>query len=179
MKNDKNHDTPRIYASVPIGSTVVVQYEDGRLWAHGTVENKGDHNHNGRPYTTQMTKADWLITRNSKHVKPTQITAEQYLQDQLNKHVVTDPPEDILKQLEKQMHTNHACLEQSTEKHTNNMLHKSMTTNRQDNSQTNKVVNNGQKVSDNIMPFHKNVEGNSGASDSHQNKIRKNSKKSR
>ena len=25
-KNDKNHDTPRIYASIPIGSTVAVQY---------------------------------------------------------------------------------------------------------------------------------------------------------
>ena len=36
-----------------------------------------------------------LTTRNSKHVKPTQITAEQYLQDQLDKQTVTDPQEDI------------------------------------------------------------------------------------
>ena len=32
----------------------------------------------------------WLITRNSQHVKPTQITAEQYLWDQLDEHIVTD-----------------------------------------------------------------------------------------
>ena len=43
-------------------------------------------------------------TRNSKHVKPTQITAKQYLQHQLDKHIVTDPEKDILKQLEKQTH---------------------------------------------------------------------------
>ena len=29
MKNDKHHDTPRIYASIPLGSTVAIQYEDG------------------------------------------------------------------------------------------------------------------------------------------------------
>ena len=48
MKNDKNHDTPRIYASIPIGSTVVVQCEDGGPWTHGAVESKGDQNCNGR-----------------------------------------------------------------------------------------------------------------------------------
>ena len=31
MKNDKNHDTPRMCASIPIGSTVVVHCEDGGL----------------------------------------------------------------------------------------------------------------------------------------------------
>ena len=35
------------------------------------------------------------------HVKPTQMTVEQYLWNQLDKHIVTDPLEDILKQLEK------------------------------------------------------------------------------
>ena len=40
-------------------------------------------------------------------MKPTQITAEQYLRDQLDKHIVTGPLEDILKQLEKQILTNH------------------------------------------------------------------------
>ena len=39
-------------------------------------------------------------------MKPTQITAEQYLQYQLDKHIVTDPSEDI-DQLEKQTHINH------------------------------------------------------------------------
>ena len=37
-KNAKNHDTSRIYASIPIGSTVSVQHEDWGLWTHGTVE---------------------------------------------------------------------------------------------------------------------------------------------
>ena len=37
VKNDMNNDTPRKYASIPIGSTVAVQCEDGGLWTHGTV----------------------------------------------------------------------------------------------------------------------------------------------
>ena len=41
-----------------------------------------------------------------KHVKPTQISAEQYLHDQLHKHSKTDPLENILTQLEKQPATN-------------------------------------------------------------------------
>ena len=56
MKNDKNHDSPRKYAFIPIGSTVVVQCEDNRLWTHGTIEGKGDHDHNNRSYTIQVTK---------------------------------------------------------------------------------------------------------------------------
>ena len=50
-KNDKNHDTPRMYASILIGSTVVVQDEDGGPRTHGTVERRGDHNHNDRSHT--------------------------------------------------------------------------------------------------------------------------------
>ena len=50
-KNDKNHDTFRRYASISMGSTVVVQHEDGGSWTHGTVESKGNHNHNDRSYT--------------------------------------------------------------------------------------------------------------------------------
>ena len=51
MKNDKNHNTPRIYASIPIGSTVEVQCKDEGPWTLGRVESKGNHNHNGRSYT--------------------------------------------------------------------------------------------------------------------------------
>ena len=40
-----------------------------------------------------------------------QITAEQYPQDQLDKHIVTDPLEDILNQLEKQKHTSHTYIQ--------------------------------------------------------------------
>ena len=31
MKDDKNKGTPKNYVSIPIGSTVVVQREDGRI----------------------------------------------------------------------------------------------------------------------------------------------------
>ena len=55
-KNDKNHDTSRINASIPMGSTVVVQHKVGVSWIHEIVESKGNHNHNGRTYTTQVTK---------------------------------------------------------------------------------------------------------------------------
>ena len=41
------------------------------------------------------------------------------------------------------------------------------TNNREDNSQTNREVNNGQKVSGNNMPFHKNAKENSQESDTH------------
>ena len=50
MKNDKNHDAPRMYASIPIGYTVVVQHEDGGMWTHGIMEGRGNHNHNDRLY---------------------------------------------------------------------------------------------------------------------------------
>ena len=43
-----------------------------------------------------------VVTRDRIHIKPTQITAEQYLQEQLQKHTTTDSLEDILKQLDKQ-----------------------------------------------------------------------------
>ena len=52
--------------------------------------------------------------------------------------------------------------------HTSNTLHKSMTTNNEDNiSQTNREVNNGQKVSVNSMPFNRNAEENTEGSDAH------------
>ena len=47
-------------------------------------------------------------------MKVTQITAKQYIWDQLDKHKVTDPLEDILKQIEKQtpMYHTHTHKEQ-------------------------------------------------------------------
>ena len=49
-----------------------------------------------------------------------------------------------------------------------NTLHESMTTNNGDDiSQTNREVNNGQKVSVNSMPFNRNIEKNSQGSDTH------------
>ena len=71
------------------------------------IVGKGNHNHNDRSYTIIVTKTGQLITRNSKHVKPTQITAEQYLCDQLDKHIVIDPLDDILGHTEKQTPMNY------------------------------------------------------------------------
>ena len=44
-KNDTYNDASPIFASIPIGSTVAVQQEDGGLWTHETIVGKGDHNH--------------------------------------------------------------------------------------------------------------------------------------
>ena len=43
----------------------------------------------------------WIVTWN-RHLKPAQISPEQYLWDQLHKHTKTDPLQSILAQLEKQ-----------------------------------------------------------------------------
>ena len=88
----------RNYALTWIESIAAVQWENKWLWIH---------NHNDKSYTIYVAKPEWLITRNSKHVKQAQITTDQYLWDQLDKHIVTDPLEDILKQVEKQTPMNH------------------------------------------------------------------------
>ena len=44
-------------------------------------------------------RAGCIITRTSKHIKSTPITAEQYLRDQLTQHT-EDPLDKILKQYE-------------------------------------------------------------------------------
>ena len=47
-----------------------------------------------------MTKMGYLIMRNSKHVKATRITLEQYLRDQLSKDSKADTLQDMIKQFE-------------------------------------------------------------------------------
>ena len=54
-QHKKTNDTPPVFSYIPIGSAVVVQQEDGRLWIHGTVVDWGNHNHHGRSYTIQLT----------------------------------------------------------------------------------------------------------------------------
>ena len=49
-KKDKNHDNPRKYNFIPMGSTVAVQLEDGGPWTHGIVAGKGDHDHHNISY---------------------------------------------------------------------------------------------------------------------------------
>ena len=107
MKNDKNHDTSRNYVFILVGSIVVVQCEDSGLWTNGTTVGKGDLNkNNNRTYTIYITIAACLITSNSKHVKPTDITAVQYLWNQLDIHIVRGPQDDILKEIENWTHVN-------------------------------------------------------------------------
>ena len=94
-KKDKNHDTPRNYDFSSTGSIIVVQWEDGGLWNHGTVVEKRHHNHDSISYTICKTRTGWLVNRNSKHVKTTQITVKQYIWSQLDRHRITDHVEDM------------------------------------------------------------------------------------
>ena len=48
--------------SIPIGSTVAVQQEEGGPWTHGTAEGKGDHNHHDRSYNIHITRTGQLVT---------------------------------------------------------------------------------------------------------------------
>ena len=96
MKNDKNHNTSGNYATFWLGSTVAVQHEDGGLWTHGTVVGRGDHSHN----MIHIINTGQPITRNSKNIKATTTTAEQYLQDQKGKKPV-DTVDGILKHFER------------------------------------------------------------------------------
>ena len=84
--NDQDNDTSKIFMSIAIGSTVVVQWEDGGLWTFGTVVGKGDYNHHNRSYKIQVTKAGRIITCNRQHIKLTPITTVIFLHNQANKH---------------------------------------------------------------------------------------------
>ena len=75
-KADKNYATLKNYNSILIGSPAAAQCEDRGLWTHATIIEKGDHNHNDQSYSVQVMKTGQLITRNSKHVKATPITAD-------------------------------------------------------------------------------------------------------
>ena len=97
QKKNKSHDTSRNYNFIPIESAVEVQQKDGGSLTHGTIIQNIDNNHN-ISCTICVTKTGWLINKNGKNVKTTQITAEQYLWHQVDKHRKIDPVEDFLKQ---------------------------------------------------------------------------------
>ena len=84
-----------------IGSTVAVQWEDGGPLTDGTIGDKGDHNHHHRSYKICITKTGRIITHNRQHIRPTPISAEHNLCNQLSKHTKTDPLNTILDHLEK------------------------------------------------------------------------------
>ena len=95
-KND--NDTSPAFQNIPIGSAVAVQHEDGRPWTHGTVVNRGNHNHHDRPCVIQLTTNGRHISRKRWHIKPTTVTADTYLQHQFNKqsNIKTDTLAEIL-----------------------------------------------------------------------------------
>ena len=77
-KNDSNNDASQVFAYIPIGSSVVVQWEDRGPWTHGTIIGKGNHNHHNRSYCIQVTTLGRIITCNRQHIKLTLITAQDY-----------------------------------------------------------------------------------------------------
>ena len=76
IRNIKNYDTVRNYDLFSIGSTVVVQWEDGWLWTHWTIAVAGNNNHKNRSYTIRITRTGHIVTKNSRHIKTTLIPAE-------------------------------------------------------------------------------------------------------
>ena len=86
-----------------MGSTVVVQQEDEGMWTHGTLLGNGNHNHYNRSYKIQVTTTGRIITCNRQHIKPTPITAEDYMCYQGRKYTSTqtDPLNAILDHIRK------------------------------------------------------------------------------
>ena len=104
-KNNPNNDTSQVFASNPIGSTAAVQWEDRGLWTHGTIVGTGNHNHHSRSYKIQVTTTGRIITCNIQHIKPTSITAEDYMHYQARKHTKMDPLDAILDHIQKTPHS--------------------------------------------------------------------------
>ena len=135
-RNDKDKCTSKNFVSLPIGSAVVVQCKDGGPWTHGMIQGKGNHNHHDRSHNICITKIGRLVTHNRQHVKPTKLSAEQYLLVQLQKHIQTDPLENILTQLEKQPYPTSISHYTNNAPHSNNITHGHTTASEgQDNSQ--------------------------------------------
>ena len=76
-KNDPNNYTSQVFVSIPIGSTVAVQWKDGGPWTYETIVGQGDHNLHNRSYKMQVTITGRIITHNRQHTKLTSITAEE------------------------------------------------------------------------------------------------------
>ena len=49
----------------PIGMTVAVQLEDGALWSHGTVVDRGDHDCNDTSYN--IYDQDWMAEQQAEN----------------------------------------------------------------------------------------------------------------
>ena len=72
----------RIYSH----SVVAVQWEKETSLAHGMIIDKGKYNCSNHSCRIQVRNTEQLITRNSKHVEVTPITAMEYLRNKHNKN---------------------------------------------------------------------------------------------
>ena len=79
LKAGKKFGTIRDYNSIPIGSTVAVQWEERKLWTPGTVIDKDDYSHSDFSNRLKVMKTEWLTIRNSKNMKATPIMNQLYL----------------------------------------------------------------------------------------------------
>ena len=52
---------------LPTGSTVAVQWEDGRLWMHGTIIGHRSDGQNGGNYKIRVTEMGCTIIRTKRH----------------------------------------------------------------------------------------------------------------
>ena len=111
------------------------------------IEGKSDQNHHDRFTIFASQKTGRLVTQNRQHIKPTQISAEQYLWDQPHKHTKIDPLEGILTQLQKQPVTSNNKNNICNGPHRNNTTHEHSTLYKElDNNQTKCEENNQQKL---------------------------------
>ena len=67
---------------LPMGTNVAVQGEDGGLWMYVMIMCNGTDDHSGICYRVRVTKSAHAITRMKGHIKPTNILAEDYLQNE-------------------------------------------------------------------------------------------------
>ena len=68
---------------LPTQSTVVLQKEDGRPLTQRTLIRHGTEDHSSRGY--RMSKTGCAITRRKRHIKPSSISTEEYLQNEMTK----------------------------------------------------------------------------------------------
>ena len=103
-------------------------------------------------------KTGQLVTQNRQHIKPTQISVEQYLWDQLHKHAKTDPLKSILTQLEKQPDTsNNNNINNGP--FINNPTHEHSTSyNELENNYRKREENNEHKISKNRISVSRNID---------------------
>ena len=110
--------------------------------------------------TTFASQKGQPISRNRHHVKPTQISAEQHLWDQLQKHTKSDALGNILTQLEKQPGTsNNNNNSINNWPFINNQTHEYSTPCKEpDSNQRKSEENNEHKISEKGVSVNRNVD---------------------